>query len=188
MISPTIAVRRRLYDPRSGNTRRFLSTKNTATFHVSEEVRQAIAEQRPVVALESTIYTHGFPHPDNLALSSRLESLCRENGGVPATVGILDGVAIVGLNKQELERLVTSAHDDPASLLKVSRRDLAFATALTGPNGRRMNGGTTVVSVVPLPILYSKPDRKAERDDDSSAHGGYQGICDWWLGRRTQRR
>ncbi|KAK0346101.1 hypothetical protein LTR91_012773 [Friedmanniomyces endolithicus] len=106
---------------------------------VSEEVQQAVAERRPVVALESTIYTHGLPYPDNLALASRLESLVRVNGGVPATIGILEGVARVGLGADELTRLVSSS-----GARKVSRRDLGFACGMTGIDGKGLNGGTTV--------------------------------------------
>jgi pseudouridylate synthase / pseudouridine kinase len=121
--------------------RRQLST-NSRFFQVSEEVQQALSERRPVVALESTIYTHGFPYPDNLALASRLESLVRVNGGVPATIGILDGIVRVGMGAKEIIRLVSSA--GKPNLLKVSRRDLGFACALKGADGKPLNGGTTV--------------------------------------------
>ncbi|KAK0304646.1 hypothetical protein LTR91_019889 [Friedmanniomyces endolithicus] len=123
---------------RSTATRRALST-NSRFFHVSEEVQQAVAERRPIVALESTIYTHGLPYPDNLALASRLESLVRINGGVPATIGILEGVARVGMGTEELIRLVSSS-----GARKVSRRDLGFACGMTGIDGKGLNGGTTV--------------------------------------------
>jgi pseudouridine-5'-phosphate glycosidase len=119
---------------------------------VSEEVQQAIAENRPVVALESTIYTHGFPYPDNLALASRLESLVRLNGGVPATIGIIDGVPKVGLGADDLIRLVSSS-SDAGNLMKVSRRDLAFACALRDASDRPFNGGTTVSGTMILAHL-----------------------------------
>jgi len=121
-------------------SRRSLSTKSPF-LRVSEEVQQAIEERRPVVALESTIYTHGFPYPDNVALASHLESIVRVSGGVPATIGILDGIARVGLAPEEVIRLAGCA-GNPATL-KVSRRDLGFACGLGSP-GRRYNGGTTV--------------------------------------------
>ncbi|KAK1811326.1 hypothetical protein LTR12_014314 [Friedmanniomyces endolithicus] len=123
---------------RSTATRGSLST-NSRFFQVSEEVQQAVAERRPVVALESTIYTHGLPYPDNLALASRLESLVRVNGGVPATIGILEGIARVGMGADELTRLVSSS-----GARKVSRRDLGFACGMTGADGKGLNGGTTV--------------------------------------------
>lgn len=123
-----------------GSTRQI--TTNSKFFRVSEEVQQAISEKRPVVALETTIYTHGFPYPDNLALSSRLESLVRLNGGVPATIGILDGVARVGLGTDELVRLFSSPGSP--NTLKVSRRDLGFVLGLKDADGKPLNGGTTV--------------------------------------------
>ena len=116
-------------------------TVKSPFLRVSEEVQQAVAEGRPVVALESTIYTHGFPYPDNIALASHLESIVRTGGGVPATIGVLDGVARVGLSAEEVIRLAGWA-GKPATL-KVSRRDLGFACGLGSP-GRRYNGGTTV--------------------------------------------
>jgi len=125
-------------------------TADSRYFRVSEEVRQALAERRPVVALESTIYTHGFPYPDNIALASHLESVVRINGGVPATVGILDGIARVGLDPEELIRLA-GASGRPDTL-KVSRRDLGFACGLGSP-GRRYNGGTTVAGTMILAHL-----------------------------------
>ncbi|KAK4497729.1 hypothetical protein PRZ48_010382 [Zasmidium cellare] len=121
--------------------RRGLST-NSKSFKVSEEVQQAIAEKRPVVALETTIYTHGFPYPDNVALSSRLESLVRENGGVPATIGILDGVARVGLAPKELDRLVSSPGSP--NVWKLSRRDLGFVLGMKDSEGKPLHGGTTI--------------------------------------------
>ncbi|KAK4539319.1 hypothetical protein LTR36_000781 [Oleoguttula mirabilis] len=138
-------TRRRLHTPATST--RSIST-DSRFFHVSEEVRQAIAERRPVVALESTIYTHGFPYPANLSLASRLESLVRINGGVPATIGILDGVARVGMGAEELIRLVSSAGQP--GLLKVSRRDLGFVCGLTGADGKALNGGTTVSATMIL--------------------------------------
>ena len=122
-------------------TRRQLSS-NSRYFQISEEVRQAISERRPVVALETTIYTHGFPYPDNLALASRLESLVRIHGGVPATIGILDGVAHVGMGADQLMRLVSCAGQP--NLRKVSRRDFGFVLGMSTSDGKPINGGTTV--------------------------------------------
>jgi pseudouridine-5'-phosphate glycosidase/pseudouridine kinase len=97
-------------------------------FRVSEEVRNAVASGNPVVALESTIYTHGFPYPDNVSLASDLEDIIRQNGGVPATIGLLSGVARVGLDAEELVELASSA--GKAETMKVSRRDLAYIAGL----------------------------------------------------------
>lgn len=115
-------------------------------FRVSEEVQQALSDRRPVVALESTIYTHGFPYPDNANLASHLETTVRLHGGVPATIGILDGIARVGLRPDELIRLASSASDPNASSkpMKLSRRDLGFALGLRDANNQPYNGGTTI--------------------------------------------
>lgn len=95
---------------------------HTSPLKVSREVQDAIKNGRPVVALETTIYTHGFPYPENLQLATRLEDVVRQNGAVPATIGVLDGVAHVGLQRDSLAQLVKRPH-----ARKISRRDLGFA-------------------------------------------------------------
>lgn len=100
---------------------------------VSEEVREALAARRPVVALESTIIAHGLPRPRNLAVAKELEALVRAGGAVPATVAVLDGVPRVGLDKAQVERVAA----DP-SVRKLGHRDLAPAAALGA------SGATTV--------------------------------------------
>ncbi|CAM5692832.1 pseudouridine-5'-phosphate glycosidase [Streptomyces hirsutus] len=69
---------------------------------VSEEVREALAARRPVVALESTIIAHGLPRPRNLRVATELEAAVRQEGAVPATVAVLDGRPRVGLDKEQL--------------------------------------------------------------------------------------
>jgi len=102
------------------------ATRDLARFlKVSEEVQDAIATKRPVVALETTIYTHGALGRD---LPEVLESVVREHGAVPATIGVLDGVARVGMSPAEVNRMVQEG------ATKLSRRDLAYVvgTAMTG--------------------------------------------------------
>jgi pseudouridine-5'-phosphate glycosidase len=99
------------------------------------DIAEALAWGRPVVALESTLIVHGLPKPDNVALARELESIIRDEGAVPATVGIVRGMPTVGLTDIEIERLATT--DD---VPKVSVRDLAVATA------KGCNGATTVAS------------------------------------------
>lgn len=96
---------------------------------VSEEVREALHERRPVVALESTIIAHGLPRPRNLAVALELEELVRAGGAVPATVAVIDGTARVGLDRAALVRIA----EDPA-VRKLGHRDLApaLATGVTG--------------------------------------------------------
>ncbi|WP_420081147.1 pseudouridine-5'-phosphate glycosidase [Streptomyces sp. JL4002] len=95
----------------------------------SEEVREALAQGRPVVALESTIIAHGLPRPRNLEVGLELEELVRAEGAVPATVAVVDGVARAGLDKTQLERI--AAGD---GVRKLGHRDLAPALA-TGATG-----------------------------------------------------
>jgi len=103
---------------------------STGIFQISREVYEAIREKQPVVALETTIYTHGFPYPDNVALASHLESVVRQNGGIPATIGILRGIARVGLSPEELTELASAAGEKET--MKISRRDLPYITGLVG--------------------------------------------------------
>ncbi|MHC1559663.1 pseudouridine-5'-phosphate glycosidase [Actinomycetospora sp. C-140] len=106
---------------------------------VAEEVRDAVADGRPVVALETTIVTHGLPRPENLAVATEAEALLRAAGVVPATVGVVAGRPVVGLTGAELDRLAT---DDAVE--KVSVRDLPVALA------RGDHGGTTVAATALL--------------------------------------
>jgi pseudouridine-5'-phosphate glycosidase len=91
---------------------------------VSTEVAEAVAERRPVVALESTIIAHGLPRPRNLAVAMELEGRLRDRGVIPATVGVIDGVAMVGLSQGQIENLAT--RDD---VVKASVRDLPAVVA-----------------------------------------------------------
>ncbi|MCP3776634.1 pseudouridine-5'-phosphate glycosidase [Paenibacillus sp. MZ04-78.2] len=86
---------------------------------INEEVRTALAENKPIVALESTIISHGMPYPSNVNMALEVEQLIRENGAVPATIAILDGKICVGLSKEEIERLGTDKN-----VFKASFRDL----------------------------------------------------------------
>ena len=99
----------------------------------SEEVRDALTYGKPLVALESTIMTHGMPFPQNIETALSVESIIREESVVPATIAILKGRIKIGLEQEELKAL---AEDSEA--IKVSRRDLASALV------RQQNGGTTV--------------------------------------------
>lgn len=105
--------------------------------HVHPEVAAALASGRPVVALESTVITHGLPEPVNLELARRMEGEVRSAGAVPATVAVIDGRVCLGVTTDELERLALSR-----ALMKVSRRDLGTAMA------QRATGGTTVAATM----------------------------------------
>ncbi|MFJ4520431.1 pseudouridine-5'-phosphate glycosidase [Streptomyces sp. NPDC088810] len=109
---------------------------------VSEEVREAIDAQRPVVALESTIIAHGLPRPRNLQVALELEEAVRREGAVPATIAVLDGRPRVGLDKQQLERV---ANED--GIRKLGHRDLPLAVAAGA------SGATTVSATAQLAAL-----------------------------------
>ncbi|KAL4800044.1 Indigoidine synthase A like protein-domain-containing protein [Aspergillus venezuelensis] len=126
------------------------SSAQSKFFQVSEEVRDAVATGKPVVALETTIYTHGFPYPESVALASLLETVVRANGGVPATIGVVNGVARVGLSANELIELASTA--EKKSAMKISRRDLGYICGL-GVAGKPLFGGTTVSGTMVLAHL-----------------------------------
>ncbi|GAA0913534.1 pseudouridine-5'-phosphate glycosidase [Nonomuraea longicatena] len=99
----------------------------------SDEVAAALADGTPIVALESTIISHGLPQPRNLEVAKELEEVVRTAGAVPATIAVLDGVARIGLNEAELVRIATEP-----GLRKLGQRDLPMASAL------KASGATTV--------------------------------------------
>ncbi len=115
-------------------------TTRTATTRTADELADALAAGRPVVALESTILAHGLPPGRNEQVAHRLERTIREHGAVPATIAVLDGRPRVGLSGDELARVC----DPAAGLVKLSKRDIAPAVAL----GR--SGATTVAATVAL--------------------------------------
>lgn len=106
-------------------------------FQLSTEIARALKLGSPIVALESTVITHGLPHPQNLNLARDMEKQVRDTGAIPATVALLDGKIRLGLSDEELVRLSESD-----STLKVSHRD--FATAIV----KKMDGGTTVAGTM----------------------------------------
>ncbi len=109
---------------------------------INPEVKKALEEGTPVVALESTIISHGMPYPQNIEMAKTVESIIRENGAIPATIAILNGELKVGLNPEELEYLGKSD-----SILKASRRDLPFIVA------KKLDGATTVASTMIIAAL-----------------------------------
>lgn len=107
---------------------------------VAEEVKKALAEGKAVVALESTIISHGMPYPQNVETALRVEEEVRKNGAVPATIAIIDGVPTVGCNREEVEKLGKAG----LTVTKVSRRDIPIVIA------KGLNGATTVASTMIL--------------------------------------
>ncbi|MBS1906164.1 MAG: pseudouridine-5'-phosphate glycosidase [Actinobacteria bacterium] len=102
---------------------------------ISDEVQEAVAAGKPVLALESTIFTHGLPRPRNLQVATESEAQLRAAGVVPATIGVIGGQLVVGLSTAEIEAL---SNDD--TVVKASIRDLPIAAA------KKLNAGTTVAA------------------------------------------
>ncbi|WP_425447181.1 pseudouridine-5'-phosphate glycosidase [Dethiothermospora halolimnae] len=109
---------------------------------IKPHIKEAIDGGKPVVALESTIISHGMPYPQNVKTAKKVEEIVRENGAVPATIAILDGKLKVGISEEELEYLGKGT-----DILKTSRRDLPYVVA----NG--LNGATTVASTMIISAL-----------------------------------
>lgn len=103
----------------------------------SDEVKRAKAEGRPIVSLESTIISHGMPYPKNKETALALEAIIREEGAVPATIGIIDGEIVIGMNEEEIEAFSTRK-----GIRKVSKRDLPIVMA------RKEWGATTVSATI----------------------------------------
>lgn len=114
---------------------------------VSPEVAAALAEGGPVVALESTIITHGMPFPANLETARGVEEVVRAHGATPATIAVLDGRCCVGLDDAALERLARSAQGEGGDVVKASRKDLPAVVARGG------TAGTTVAATMYLAHL-----------------------------------
>ncbi len=114
---------------------------------ISEEVRAALAQGKPVVALESTIISHGMPYPQNVETALKVEQTVRESGAVPATIAVLGGKLCAGLTKDQIEylgKLGTKA-------AKASRRDLPVLVA------KKMDGATTVAATMIIAALAGIP-------------------------------
>ena len=116
--------------------------ENNSTIHYSHEVRNALAIGKPIVALESTIISHGLPRPQNLQVAREVETIVRDHGATPATIAVIDGVVHIGLSDLELEAIAN--RDDIA---KASSRDLAVFVA-TGKSA-----ATTVAATAHLAVL-----------------------------------
>ncbi|MCX6065670.1 MAG: pseudouridine-5'-phosphate glycosidase [Chloroflexi bacterium] len=108
-------------------------------FSQSLEISRASQQKLPIVALESTVITHGLPNPQNLALAQDMEQTVRAEGATPATIAVMDGKIQIGLSPDQLERLANARPDE---LIKVSLRD--FATTLV----QNKMGGTTVAGTM----------------------------------------
>jgi pseudouridine-5'-phosphate glycosidase len=111
----------------------------TMNINIPEPIRAALAGGRPVVALESTVISHGLPYPHNLDLARAMEAEVREQQGQPATVGVVAGTPTVGMSDADIERFAVAQ-----GILKLSRRDIGYAVAL------KRDGATTVAATMAL--------------------------------------
>ncbi|MGL5541186.1 MAG: pseudouridine-5'-phosphate glycosidase [Erysipelotrichaceae bacterium] len=105
---------------------------------ISEEVKAALAANKPVVALESTIISHGMPYPKNVETALQVEQIVRDNGAVPATIAIIEGKITVGISKEQIDYLGKKG----LAVTKASRRDLPVLLA------KKMDGATTVATTM----------------------------------------
>jgi pseudouridylate synthase len=112
------------------------------SLHLAPEVADALAAGSPVVALESTIISHGMPYPQNVAMATEVEGIVRDHGAVPATIAILDGRLCIGLSPDQLELLASDG-----DVTKVSVRDLPYVVA------QGQHGATTVAATMRLAAM-----------------------------------
>jgi len=110
---------------------------------LSKEVEEAVKNNRPIVALESTIISHGMPYPKNVETARKCEEIVRKNGSIPATIAILNGKLKVGLSSEELEYLGKTGR----KIVKTSRRDIAYNVA------NKIDGATTVSATMYIASL-----------------------------------
>ncbi|BCL71138.1 pseudouridine-5'-phosphate glycosidase [Vibrio nigripulchritudo] len=115
----------------------------TQYLDIAPEVADAIESGKPVVALESTIISHGMPYPQNVETALKVEQTVRDNGAIPATIAILQGRLKVGMSHEEIEYLGKAGQD----VIKTSRRDIPFIVA------KKADGATTVASTMILAAM-----------------------------------
>ncbi|WHO14634.1 pseudouridine-5'-phosphate glycosidase [Mycoplasmopsis bovis] len=114
----------------------------------SKEVESALKHKRPVVALESTIITHGMPYPKNIEMALNVESIIRKQGAVPATIAIINGVIHVGLETHQIEEL-----GKLKDVIKTSKRDFGYVLANKKNGGTTASGTILVAQKVGIPVF-----------------------------------
>ena len=141
-------------------------------YQVSSEVAEALATNKPVVALESTILCHGMPYPSNVRTAVEVENIIRSRGAVPATIALIGGRPHIGLTEREIEMLGKEGHN----VKKVSRRDLAFVVA------NKLHGATTVSATMLLAHLAGIKVSFARKEGAALLCDGLCFVvpCDLW--------
>ncbi|KAG7454455.1 hypothetical protein MATL_G00259880 [Megalops atlanticus] len=132
-------------------------------FNVHPSISEALAESKPVVALESTIITHGMPYPQNLSTAQEVEAIVRAHGATPATVGVLEGRVHVGLTQEQLHFLSCSE-----ASLKVSRRDLPYAISKGLSGGTTVSGTMIAAHRANIPVFVTGGIGGVHRDGENS--------------------
>lgn len=117
---------------------------------ISNEVKSALADNQPVVALESTLITHGLPYPTNVETAMAMEAAVRESGAIPATIAVLKGKITVGVSPDEIERLGSLPY---SSARKCSRRDLPIAVALAEDAATTVAGTMIVANMAGITVF-----------------------------------
>jgi len=115
---------------------------NHSLIHILPEIQQALEQGKPVVALESTIISHGMPYPKNVETARAVEAMVRANGAVPATIAIMDGKCYVGLTEKQLEFF-----GNAQGVWKVSLRDMPYVLS------KKLNGATTVAATMRIAAM-----------------------------------
>jgi pseudouridine-5'-phosphate glycosidase len=118
------------------------------SFKLSSEIARAREMKAPMVALETTVLTHGLPYPENLELAKQLEMEIRSQGAIPATIGVLEGKVRVGMTSEQLEVLVFTQN-----LRKISRRDFAPAIAKSESGGTTVAGTLIVANIMDIQVF-----------------------------------
>ena len=117
-------------------------------FQISPEVKKALFEKRPVVALESTIISHGMPYPDNVKMALEVEEIIRKEGAIPATIAILNGVIKVGLSEDEIEHLAKTKN-----VYKVGKRDFGYVISQKKTGATTVSGTSLIASLAGIKVF-----------------------------------
>ncbi|XP_069823709.1 uncharacterized protein [Dendropsophus ebraccatus] len=143
-------------------THRRLESQSSA-FRIHPSVEEALAEGQPVVALESTIITHGMPYPHNISMANQVEEIVRANGSVPATVGVIKGKVHIGLCEEEIKFLATGK-----DCVKVSRRDLPYVLSQGLSGGSTVSGTMVAAHHAGIPIFVTGGIGGVHRDGENT--------------------
>ena len=145
-ISLISLVKTHMYSSSSinNNNNNNSNSNSNSNIEISNEVKNALALGQPIVALESTIITHGMPYPKNLEVAKAVEKVVRDHHCIPATIAIINGIPKIGLNENELLLL---SQADPKTVIKASRRDISYAIS------NKLSAGTTVAGTLTLAHL-----------------------------------